>query len=660
MRKSGYLWFVIICLISLYIPCRAVTAQNKSDSLKKNAERVKVVTGIDTSKNNPKDSTLRIPFSVNKIKNVSLIQNGSDTIGYDKFIWTGKRNLGEILDVLPGFFVNTFGTAGRTAISYNSLAKTGFFRDGIQINDMLYGGFDAEVININEIERIELISAPMSFLYGTDIYGKSVNVITKDRFQPNIFSQLRMSLDRDDAAYADFFFNFPFSRKMNFIIGISNHSSDGHYTNSDFSLWRGRIKLNYFPSDKVNIKFSFYPQKFERGLNEGLLYSTKDTLLDPKLAQVVNSDSYEKISNYYYDIQFIGNFFRDSLSLTKFTVSAQNSLREYRDEENRTNPNGIYIKNDRKSVTYSLNLRQDYRFRLNNNISAAFQAGGNASFNAFDNSLQSVYFPNYADTVKYGTYNFFSRFDLFYKNFSLSGGLKAEHLRDNNYFDYGAEAKYSFGLFQDADVTLNLGGFTAARGFDYETAFLYFPTADGIYYNGNTVYYELGASVRYKNLILSVLQYNNSAGGVTSPWNGNYTLRFVTNNFDLSASLNRYQNSPYPLNVFKSDVSYNNCFFKNKLNLKTGFIIKYSSGYYGYEYSQFTNNFITSYSNNVSNNNFNLDFYVGARVGKANLNLTLANLLNNLNYDTYIYPWENRGGLLNVVSRLTVTWDFWN
>ncbi len=53
-----------------------------------------------------------------------------------------------------------------------------------------------------------------------------------------------------------------------------------------------------------------------------------------------------------------------------------------------------------------------------------------------------------------------------------------------------------------------------------------------------------------------------------------------------------------------------------------------------------------------------MDFYIGARIGTADINLTVANIFDNLNYTTAIYPYDARGGFLNTISRFSIVWDF--
>ncbi|MCX6166185.1 MAG: TonB-dependent receptor plug domain-containing protein, partial [Ignavibacteriae bacterium] len=172
-----------------------------------------------------KDSVYHTPFDTNKISNPYILDYKSDTIGINDFIWSDRRNLSEILNDKAGYFINYLGIGGRNPINFNNFndKQIGIFRDGVQINDNFFGGFDEENISVSEIQKIEEVSNISSFLYGMNSSGKALNIITRDAFQPTLFSQLRYSQDRYGALFSDFSLNVPFSKKFNFIFGVNSH-----------------------------------------------------------------------------------------------------------------------------------------------------------------------------------------------------------------------------------------------------------------------------------------------------------------------------------------------------------------------------------------------------------------------------------------------------
>jgi hypothetical protein len=120
---------------------------------------------------------------------------------------------------------------------------------------------------------------------------------------------------------------------------------------------------------------------------------------------------------------------------------------------------------------------------------------------------------------------------------------------------------------------------------------------------------------------------------------------------------------------FSGNVSlaYHNIFFRNKLEVKIGLVSRFWTEFYPIYYNGFYNDFSTriykSYQSDSRvkiNSNATLDFFIIGKIDKATFGLTLENLLNRLYITTGIYPNQNRGGLLNVISRFNVTWYFLN
>jgi hypothetical protein len=614
--------------------------------------------------------TIKLYFNHNKILQKQSLSSFSDTTGVDSYIWNDRRNLAELLNDKSGFFVNTFGTGSRSLINYNANSSVGIFRNGVQINDLFSGGFDVENLSINEIQEVEEISTPLSFMYGLNTQGKAVNVIDKDIFQPNMFTQFRYSQDRDGALFADVFMNFPVSRKFNFLVGINNHGTEGHYVNSDFALWRGRFQFNYYPSDKINFKLSYYQNKLQRGLNEGLLSnSVKDTLLNITLASVNNSDSYEKISNYYSDFKITGKFLRDSVSLTNFTAFTQNSLRQYRDEENRPSPNGIYNSKDFHSVQYGFDLNQSLAVEPFKLSQIKLIAGVKGLYNLYNYDMTSIFKQDSVLGKRYFDFNsldIYSRLDLLLDKALISGAIKSQKFNNSYNFMYGVDVKYNINFGKDVLLTLKGGTNNTTYGFDFESLFYneYFGRFNNNYNSARQQYLEEGFNLSYKKIYFSFLNYYNNSFNKYSILNANYTAGLNTDNIQLDLNVNTFDRNNYSAKLYPTayislDVSYKDILFKKRLKLRTGFNVKYISDKPEVSYDQFANSLVPV-SNNAGFNNFDVDFYVGARIGKANINITLANLLNSLFYNTSIYPFDERNGFLRTISRFTITWDFWN
>ncbi|MCB0726908.1 MAG: TonB-dependent receptor plug domain-containing protein [Ignavibacteriae bacterium] len=597
------------------------------------------------------DTTHKVPFDTNKIADQTLLSNSSDVFSYDSlYIWNDKRTLSEIMDERQGFFIFDMGLGDRNALNYNNwyANQTGIFRDGIQINDNYYQGFDIQNISVSEIDRIEEVSDVSSFFYGINSMAKSVNVITKDVFQPKPFTQLRFSQDRFGSLFADVFFSQPFSRKGNVQIGITKHSIDGRYANSAFNIWRGRGRVNLYLSPKINAKLNFYLDNFTRGLNEGLVYNADPNVLsDPEIAEVINPESNEDLENYFYDLTMTGRFFKNKNSLTKFKLYSNNSNREFFE----TNDLGPYFSH---SILYGGELTQNFNIQHTKDLNSDIFLGGNIYFNLFKGLTAAN--QNYSYQQDY--YSLRAKYDLTYKSFFISALLRNDNIRNTNYLNSGAEARII--AYQNKDLLFELSGGLNHTGYYIENG-AKANVIDLTNYNFPHNLYEVGGKIIYKNFTIEATGFKKSYDQWEKESYGvNSTISFISEYTDLVASYNYSNIGLFPVNYIKSDLAYKDILFRGKLKLKTGFNIKY----YNIDYITLQNQLL--YSSNYTNgafpqtNQFIADFYVGARIGKANINLTIANIFNSLVYNTYVYPLDDRGGFLNAISRFTIVWDFIN
>jgi len=603
------------------------------------------------------DSLYKIPFDTNKIKDAVRLSNTSEVFSYDSlYIWNDKRSLSEIMDARLGYFINDFGLGGRNDINYNNRysRSTGIFRDGIQINDNFFQGFDIQNISVNEIDKIEEVSTVSSFFYGINSFSKSINIISKDFFQQQPFSQLRFSQDRHGSVFADAIYNQPFSKKVNIQLGVTKHSLDGRYENSAFDIWRGRSRLNLFLSPKFNAKLNFYLDNYNRGLNEGLVYSPNgNNLTDPELATVMNSTANENLENYYYDLSLNGRFFKNQNSLSKLKIYSNNSLRHLANPDSIL-PHNSYRSGFNHSLLYGIELYQNIFINHNKNFSSDLIFGGNVYFNIFSSNLFDRYQNNY--------YSLRAKYNFNFKNLFVSAFLRNDNITNKNYLNTGLESNIK--VIVSDKVRLEIyGGINQTKYLLRNDAFF------KIYTPGNEIsileiprmYYEIGGRIKYDNFILSgelfTISYDNT---YPRQYGINSSLQYNSKYSDIIINYSYSQEQMFPQNYLKGDLSFKNDLFNRKLKLKTGFNFKYYNINYITTQNESWYSFGYTYQSFPQKNQFIADFYVGARIGRANINITIANIFNSLVYNTYIFPLDNRGGLGNVVSRFTIVWDFLN
>lgn len=621
------------------------------------------------------DSLSRISFDTLKIKNTVLFSPHSDTIPYNDFIWDDKRTVSEVLNEYSGFFVNNKGLGQYNRINYNNFTdyEIGFFKDGIQLNNNFFGIFDPELISINEIEKIEIVSNTSSFIYGIKSYGKAINIITKDKFQPKPFSQLRYSQDRSGSLFADASFTIPFSNKFNFLIRANNHSGDGLYSNSDFSAWRANGRMSWFPSAIWNFKLDFNYSKISRGLNNGLDFYGKDlssetaidSLRDTK-ASVLDSLGREENRNYNASLSvYTKSLGRNSLASAQFYYT--HYYRSFGGKEFPYPSSLIYtphVDEYYNTERLGLNLRFNKRLIFSDKQSLEFTILNNYYRDNYDIDYQPDGLGR--DTLNYNTsFGFLSgKIDYKINKFLISVMAKEEMNLSNtteSNFSFGGEAKLK--LIENTNFDLDI--FAGGNHIEYRFSNNFAPEIVNTKFHYKT--YETGFDFKSEK-VKSLISYNHSGFYSSVKFNliidvSKFTLK-SENNF----KVNRFSGSlPF---FSKNDISYSDKLFKNKLDLKIGVNFKFISNYQYYStyyYDSTWDRFYGSVSysglyetSKPSNNKFLADFYIGARIGRANINFTVANIFDNFYYDTFMFPSDDRGGLLNAVSRFTIVWDFIN
>ncbi len=98
---------------------------------------------------------------------------------------SGGKTINELLNYQAGIFIsganNTLGTNQDVFMRGASSGNTLILLDGIPVNDpsLINNSFDLNNININQIEKIEILKGAQSTLWGSDAVAGVINIITK-------------------------------------------------------------------------------------------------------------------------------------------------------------------------------------------------------------------------------------------------------------------------------------------------------------------------------------------------------------------------------------------------------------------------------------------------------------------------------------------------
>ena len=134
---------------------------------------------IDTAKaNDLKDVVVTGQYGPQSLKN--SVYNVR-TISAEKIRLRGAVNLQQVLNTELGFRFSNDLTLGTTDVSLMGITgrNVKVLLDGVPMIDRSDTRESLNQIDINTIERIEIVEGPMSVVYGSDALAGEINIITK-------------------------------------------------------------------------------------------------------------------------------------------------------------------------------------------------------------------------------------------------------------------------------------------------------------------------------------------------------------------------------------------------------------------------------------------------------------------------------------------------
>ena len=181
----------------------------------------------------------------------------------------GYTSVSEVLDSIPGVNIKE---GAHPAIDLRgqgfqkAKATVQLLVDGVPANmlDTSHMNVPIDVVNINEIERIEVIPGGGAVLYGSGTSGGVINIITK-KYKGN--NNIRGGVGYQVASFRNNKFDVSAGTSVgdfDFDINYSKNRKYGYrdydFTNSDY--FSGRINYNINKTDNIAFKYSGYRSKY--------------------------------------------------------------------------------------------------------------------------------------------------------------------------------------------------------------------------------------------------------------------------------------------------------------------------------------------------------------------------------------------------------------
>lgn len=212
----------------------------------------------------------------------------------------------EILNILPGVFVQKTGQFGRSDLIIRGLGDNGrrilILVDGRPEKMGLFGCTITHSLPLDNVDRIEVIRGPLSVPYGTDAIGGVVNIITR-KIEKGFESDILASYGSFDTKIFRIRHGGNF-KNLDYYWTFDRRDSDGHLPNSSYNGKDFSARFGY----KISKNFNFYfTGKYFDGYKEEPLRATDSQNLISNLW-----NDYERGS---IDLNLEGKWERGSLFL---------------------------------------------------------------------------------------------------------------------------------------------------------------------------------------------------------------------------------------------------------------------------------------------------------------------------------------------------------
>ncbi len=164
-------------------------------------------------------------------------------------------NLNDVLRNQLNFQISEDAILGsQTSLQGLSGAKVKILIDGVPMLGRLNGELDLNQINLNDIERIELVEGPMSVQYGTDAVAGTINLITKRKATTKPEVSLNSYYESVGRYNADGTIWFPLGKWHN-SLSLGRNFFDGFDDTPDSRSLSWNPKEQYFTSIGTQRRF---------------------------------------------------------------------------------------------------------------------------------------------------------------------------------------------------------------------------------------------------------------------------------------------------------------------------------------------------------------------------------------------------------------------
>lgn len=217
MKKNTYIHEVVIVAIGVLTAIFSMSVFAQSTVL----EEI-TVTAQKTETNLQSTPISMVVMSGDNLEDLGIDRSGE----LDNFI----PNLNIDAATLTGgtsttYSIRGIGTFGTSPVIQNTVA--------VYVDDMVVAGFEAGMLNLLDLERVEVLRGPQGTLFGRNAIAGAIHYISKRPDTDSVFGNAKVTAGENGRLNIGAAINIPFSDRFAGRFAISDTSVDG-YIHSDF------------------------------------------------------------------------------------------------------------------------------------------------------------------------------------------------------------------------------------------------------------------------------------------------------------------------------------------------------------------------------------------------------------------------------------------
>ena len=153
------------------------------------------------------------------------------------------------------------GVQADISIRGGSFDQTAILLNGMNLSNPQTGHYSFDIpLHLSDIERIEIIHGPSSFVYGANAFSGGINIITKNNAQKN--ASVSVGAGSYGSRNAGVSGSIPAGELSN-QLSTTYSASDGYINNSDYSIWNALWKSGWQSGDsKASMQVGYNNKKY--------------------------------------------------------------------------------------------------------------------------------------------------------------------------------------------------------------------------------------------------------------------------------------------------------------------------------------------------------------------------------------------------------------